>query len=224
MDKESDFTKHGLPLFDGHNYAFWSIKMKLFLQSQGVDVWKVVLNEYKAPTTIPIDATRKKLYESNSKAMYAILGGLACLEFVKVMHCESAKELWDKLKKVCEGDTKVKNAKLQSSRIQFKSLKMEESEDITTYFLRIDEVVNTMRGLGETIGNGIIVQKVLRSLPARFDPKISSLEERTDIDTLLMDELQGILTTYEMRTSNENPSNKEVAFKSAKKDNTKVET
>ena len=48
---------------------------------------------------------------------------------------------------------------------------MEEYEDIATYFLRIDEVVNTMRGLGETVGNDIIVQKVLRSLPARFDPK-----------------------------------------------------
>ena len=48
---------------------------------------------------------------------------------------------------------------------------MEESEDIATYFLRIDEVVNTMRGLGETVNNNIIVKKVLRSLPGRFDSK-----------------------------------------------------
>ena len=38
-----------------------------------------------------------------------------------------------------------------------------------------------------------------------------------------MDELQGILTTYEMRTSNENPSNKEATFKATKKDKKKVE-
>jgi hypothetical protein len=175
MDKKFDFTKHGLPLFDEHNYAFWSIRMKLFLQSQGVDVWQAMLNEYKTPTTVPTDATGKKFYESNSKAMYAILGGFVGSEFVKVMHFELAKELWDKLKKVYEGDTKVKNAKLQSYRIQFESLKMEESEDIATYFLRIDEVVNTMRGLGETVENGIIFQKVLRYLPARFDHKISAL-------------------------------------------------
>jgi hypothetical protein len=140
------------------------------------------------------------------------------------MHCESTKELRDKLKKVYEGYTKVKNAKLQSYTIQFESLKMEESEDITTYFLRIDEVVNTMRGLEETVGNGIIVQTVLRYLPSRFDPKISYLEERTDISTLLMNELQGILTSYEMRTSNENPSNKEATFKAAKNDKKKFET
>jgi 6-phosphogluconolactonase/glucosamine-6-phosphate isomerase/deaminase len=39
-----------------------------------------------------------------------------------------------------------------------------------------------------------------------------------------MGELQGILTTYEMRTSNENPSNKEATFKEANKDKKKVET
>ena len=38
---------------------------------------------------------------------------------------------------------------------------MEEYEDIATYFLFIDEVVNTMRGLGEKVKDVDIVQKVL---------------------------------------------------------------
>ena len=91
MDKKAEFTKHGLPLFDGHNYAFWSIRMKLFLQSQGVDVWQACLNTYNVPTTIPTDPISRILYESNSKAMYGILGGLAASEFVKVTNCSSAK-------------------------------------------------------------------------------------------------------------------------------------
>ena len=85
--------------------------------------------------------------------MYAILGVLEGSEFVKVMHCASAKEIWYKLKNVYEGDTKVKSAKLQSYKSQFEILEMEEFEDIATYFLCIDEVVNTMRGLRETINN-----------------------------------------------------------------------
>ena len=100
------------------------------------------------------------------------------------------------LKYIYEGDAKVKNAKLQYFRSQFESLKMEENEDNTTYFLRIDEVVNTMRGLGEKIKDVNIVQKVLRSLPVRFNSKVSTLEDITDLDTLEMDELHGILTSY----------------------------
>jgi hypothetical protein len=60
--------------------------------------------------------------------------------------------------------------------------------------------VNTIRGLGERIENLVIVQNILRSLVMRFDPKISSLEEIQDPATLSMDELHGILATYEMRT------------------------
>jgi hypothetical protein len=71
--------------------------------------------------------------------------------------------------------------------------------------------------LGEEIKESVIVQKVLRSLPMRFDPKISALEERSDLNSISMDELHGIFTAYEMRTEQENPDIKEAAFKASKK-------
>ena len=67
--------------------------------------------------------------------------------------------------------------------------------------------------MGEEIKESVIVQKVLRSLPLTFDPKISTLEEREDLKSISMDELHGIFTAYEMRTKQENPDVKEVAFK-----------
>jgi hypothetical protein len=51
----------------------------------------------------------------------------------------------------------------------------------------------------------------------RFDPKISTLEERDDIDSISMDELHGIFTAYEMRIEQENPGIKEAAFKASKR-------
>jgi hypothetical protein len=45
-----------------------------------------------------------------------------------------------------------------------------------------------------------IFPTVLRSLPMRFDPNISGLEERADLNSVSMDEIHGIFTTYEMRT------------------------
>jgi hypothetical protein len=38
--------------------------------------------------------------------------------------------------------------------------------------------VNAFTGLGEEIEESVIVQKVIISLPMRFNPKISALEER----------------------------------------------
>jgi hypothetical protein len=77
---------------------------------------------------------------------------------------------------------------------------MKEDEDIAAYFLQVDETVNAIVGLGKEIIKSVIVQKVLRSLPMRFNPKISSLEERSDLNSISMDELHGIFTAYEMRT------------------------
>jgi hypothetical protein len=94
---------------------------------------------------------------------------------------------------------------------------MKEDEDITAYFLRVDETVNAIIGLGEEIEESVIVQKVLRSLPMRFNPKISTLEERSDLNSISMDELHGIFTAYEMRTEQENPDVKEAAFKASKR-------
>ena len=119
------------------------------------------------------------------------------------MHCSFTKDIWDELQNVYEGDAKVKATKLQTYKGQFEQLKMKEDENVAVYFLRFDETMNVIRGLGEEVDESIIVQKVLRSLPIRFDPKISTLEEITNLD-----ELDGIFTTYEMRTEQENPIKK----------------
>jgi hypothetical protein len=93
---------------------------------------------------------------------------------------------------------------------------MKEHEDIITYFLQVDKRVNAIIGLREEIEESVIFQKILRSLPMRFNPKISTLEERSDLDSISMDELHGIFTAYEMRTEHENPYVKEVTFKASK--------
>jgi uncharacterized lipoprotein YehR (DUF1307 family) len=79
--------------------------------------------------------------------------------YVKVMHCDSAKEIWDKLQNVYEGDAKVKEAKLQTYRGQFEQLKMKEDEDIATYFLRVDETMNAIKGLGEEVDESILFKR-----------------------------------------------------------------
>jgi hypothetical protein len=82
---------------------------------------------------------------------------------------------------------------------------MKDEENVAAYLLCVDEIVNTIRGLGETVAEPMIVKKVLRSLPLIFDAKVSAIEEMKDLDQLTMDELHGILTAYEMRIEKEKP-------------------
>jgi len=53
---------------------------------------------------------------------------------------------------------------------------MNEKEDISAYLLKVDEVINSIIGLGEQFEESLVVQKVLRSLHKRYDAKISAIE------------------------------------------------
>jgi hypothetical protein len=72
-------------------------------------------------------------------------------------------------------------------RGQFEHVGTKEDEYIATCFLQVNEIVNVVRGLGEKIENLVIVKKILRTLPMRFDPKILSLEEINYLATLNID-------------------------------------
>jgi hypothetical protein len=50
----------------------------------------------------------------------------------------------------------------------------------------------------------------------RYDAKIYTLEDRPKLDNLTMDELDGILTTYEMITGRKRPAKGETTFKVSK--------
>ena len=90
---------------------------------------------------------------------------------------------------------------------------MKEEENIGEYLLRVDEVVNVIRGLGGKLKEREVADKVLRTFPMKYDSKVSTLEEQNDLDIVTLDELHGIITAYEMRTGQNDPSRKEVAFK-----------
>ena len=79
----------------------------------------------------------------------------------------------------------------------------------------MEEIFNTVRGLGESIDETIVVQKILRSLPTRFNPKVSSIEEKDSLDDLKLSQLHGNLITYEMRI--DEPKHKEATKKNNRK-------
>eukprot|EP00253_Pinus_taeda_P032448 PITA_32448 len=172
------------PIFDGSNFTHWKIRTTAYLQSLGAEVWGIIESGYNFPSAVPTDAAEKKKYELNAKAVTVLLGSLTQSEFMKIMHYKSAKEIWDKIILSYEGDEQVKRAKLQTLRIRYENLKMHKFKEV------------------------VLVEKVSRSLSAKFDSKVSTIEEKENLQKITMSQLHGILTAFEMRK--EGPS--EAAF------------
>jgi hypothetical protein len=189
--------------------------MRTYLMALGVDVWDVVETGYTKPVVLASKDDKFK-FRFNYKGMNAILNGLAEAEFVKVMHLETAKAMWDKLVSSYEENEKVKDAKIQTYRLKFERLNMNEDETIIKYFLRVEELLNAMKGLGEKIEESFLVQNILRSLLDKFNPKVSAIKELNDLKTLSIDQILGTLTAYEMRINKDKSITREASFKADK--------
>ena len=90
--------------------------------SLGIEVWATVELGY-APKETESEKDAKQDFVANEKAMNSLLNGLCEAKFIKVMHSKTAKEIWDTLENIHEGDKKVKIAKHQVYSAQFENKK-----------------------------------------------------------------------------------------------------
>ena len=63
---------------------------------------------------------------------------------------------------------------------------MNEEENIGEYLLILEEVVNSIRGLGGKLREKEVVRKVLTMFPMKYDSKVSTLEERDDLNQVIV--------------------------------------
>jgi hypothetical protein len=122
--------------------------MIIYLMDLGFDIWKSIVTIYTTPMTPPTYETKNNPSENNANSMNSILCVLLEFNFFKVMHCGPSQENWDNIQNIHEGSDNVKNEKIQTHKRQLESLKMKDKENVASYHLCVDEIVNTIRGLG----------------------------------------------------------------------------
>ncbi|XP_071913903.1 uncharacterized protein [Coffea arabica] len=76
---------------------------------------------------------------------------------------------------------------------------MSDNESIQNYYTKITTIVNEMKTFGEEISDSRIVEKILVSLPPKFDPTVSIIEEPKDISSMSVQELRGSFKAHERR-------------------------
>ena len=84
------------PLFDSTNYAYWKVRMRVFLQSLDEKVWQAIeigwtkLKEALADW----DDAKIKAANFNNKALNALFSAVTNEEFKKISSTEITKEAW----------------------------------------------------------------------------------------------------------------------------------
>lgn len=164
-------------LFDGTNHSYWKERMEYHLEYLPTEIWEIIKTRYTASTNGSQTLNEIKAHENNVKARVAIISFLSDSIFAKVMGLKSAKQIWEKLSIMYEGDLKMKQAKLTNINHKFENLRMSNDENIERYLPQVNEILSAIRGIGGTLEESEFVRKVLLTLPKCYKAKKYTIEE-----------------------------------------------
>ncbi|KZV42837.1 hypothetical protein F511_17411 [Dorcoceras hygrometricum] len=132
------------------------------------------------------DVARDILYKTLDKNM-----------FCKIKTCATAKEIWEKLIQICEGNDETKENKLTVAQQKYESIKMREGETMAEFDERFSAVIIELKSLGKEYNNRELALKVMRALPREWDVKTMAMRESKDLKKLELHDLFANLKAYE---------------------------
>ena len=128
--------------------------------------------------------------------MNVIFNAVFMEEFKRISNVEIAHTAWNILQTVHEGTKAVKINKQQLIS-RFESIRMFEDEHFDEFYAKLNDIVNSAFNLGEIYDQPKIVRKILRFFTKDFRPKVITIIESKDVDSIPVDELVGSLQSYE---------------------------
>ena len=175
MEGESSFSAVAPPIFNGDNYQMWAVRMETYLEA--LDLWEAIEDDYEVP---PLSANptvaQKEKKTRKSKAKACLFAAVSQMIFMCIMSLKTAKKIWDYLKAEYEEDEMIRGMKVLNLIRDFELQKMKESESVKEYSDRLLNIANKVRLLGSVLNDSRIVEKLLVTVPEKFETTITTLE------------------------------------------------
>ncbi|GJU06013.1 hypothetical protein Tco_1122443 [Tanacetum coccineum] len=119
------------------------------------------------------------------------------LKYERIFMCKTAKEIWDNLLITYQGNSQVKDNKIDLLVQQYEQFTISEEESIDNGFARFNTIITSLKALDEGFSSKNYVRKFLRALHPKWRAKVMAIEESKDLTSLSLDELIGNLKVYE---------------------------
>ncbi|GJX63838.1 hypothetical protein Tco_0296738 [Tanacetum coccineum] len=127
-----------------------------------------------------------------------IYNALPRKEYERIFMCNTAKEIWKALLITHQGNSQVKDNKIELLVQQYEQFVISEDESIDSAFARFNTIFTSPKALDESYSSKNYVRKFLRALHPKWREKVTAIEESKDLTSLSLDELIGNLKVHEM--------------------------
>ncbi|KAG6511960.1 hypothetical protein ZIOFF_030047 [Zingiber officinale] len=202
VQAKASFSTISPPVFDGDNYQIWAVRMETYLDA--LDLWEALDVDYEIPV-LPANPTmaqikvHKEKKTKKSKAKACLFAAVSATIFSRIMSLQTTKEIWDYLKSEYEGDERIRGMQVLNLIRDFEMQKMKKTETIKEYADRLLGIANRVRLLGSSLTDSRIVEKILVTLPERFEATITTFENTKDLTKITLAELLNALQAQEQR-------------------------
>ncbi|GJT49091.1 zf-CCHC domain-containing protein [Tanacetum coccineum] len=119
-------------------------------------------------------------------------------EYERISMCKTAKEIWNTLLITHQGNSQVKDNKVDLLVQHYKQFTISEEESIDNGFARFNTIITSLKALDEGFSSKNYVRKFLRALHPKWRAKVTAIEESKDLTSVSLDELIGNLKVYEV--------------------------
>ncbi|GJY41154.1 hypothetical protein Tco_0428424 [Tanacetum coccineum] len=127
-----------------------------------------------------------------------IYNALPRKEYERIFMCNTEKEIWKTLLITHQGNSQVKDNKIDLLVQQYEQFIISEDESIDSAFARFNTIITSLKALDEGYSSMNYVRKFLRALHPKWRAKVTAIEELKDLTSLSFDELIGNLKVHEM--------------------------
>ncbi|GJT77357.1 ribonuclease H-like domain-containing protein [Tanacetum coccineum] len=204
------------------------MRMEQYLTHTDYALWEVIVNG-DAPAIasasagtegpIPPKTAEQKLARKNElKAKSTLLLAIPDEHLLKFHGIKDAKTLWEAIKARFGGNKESKKMQKTILKQQYENFAASRSEGLDKTYDRFQKLISQLEIHGEVISQEDANLKLLRSLPSAWNNIALIMRNKSDLDTLSMDDLYNNLKVYESEIKGQSSSSsnsQNVAFVSS---------
>jgi hypothetical protein len=144
---EKDTVK--LVVFNGEDFSYWKNQTHNYLLSQGRAIWEIIQEAYVIPATLD-NAAQGELqrYENNYKTLNLITTALGRNVYDRVVHLETAHDVWLKLCNTYEGLSEIKYSHKDMYNRQYQTFSEKPGEYLNDCFARFESIISSLCSCG----------------------------------------------------------------------------
>ncbi|GKE86609.1 hypothetical protein Tco_1560351 [Tanacetum coccineum] len=182
------------------------MRMEQYLTHADYALWEVIVNgdapaialasaSTKGP--IPLKTAKQKLARKNElKSKSTLLLANSDKHLLKFHGIKDAKTLWEVIKARFRGNKESKKMQKTILKQQYETFVASRSEGLDKIYDRFQKLISQLEIHGEVISQEDANLKLLRSLPSAWNNITLIMRNKSDLDTLSMDDLYNILKVY----------------------------